>query len=124
MALPNIDEVPQVELAEDGQHEVEIVRAVEFTSQNGNTLWRLGLRITDVDTAPDMNEILMVNPEEMDDPRKAAQAGTKLRKFAQSFGLDGGEEAADVVGAVGNAIIGSKDDEYRGERVNYVKAYV
>lgn len=123
MPLPKLDEVPEFQLAEDGQHELEIVRVTEKRDKNGLLFWLVNFRFMDDDNAADMSHFMYVDPDEHDDPRKAREIGTRLRKFMQSFGLTGEETADEVVGSTGSAFIGTKYDNYNEDYVNNIKAF-
>lgn len=123
MTLPNLDDVPQLELAEDGQHDIRIISAREFESQAGRQCWRIKFRVEDKDNAQDFNELLAF-PMEGDDTRKAANMGERVRKFIQAFGLKEGMGPDDVIDRTASAILGTKYDDYLEADTNYIRQYL
>lgn len=124
MALPNIDDVPQMQLAEDGEHELEITNAAEFYGQkSGRLCWRVRFRTLDQEDAEDFSEVLAF-PEDTDEPRTARLLGSKIRAFMESFGLNGGMEAADTIGATGRGIV-ARQEAYNGDgEENCIKKFL
>lgn len=122
MALPDVDQVPELALASDGEHELEILRAQETFSQRGETYFRPTFAILDEGDVEDFSTVLMY-PTGMDQKMDARRA-RRLRSFMAAFGIPAQAEPEDMIGQVGKAILRTKD-AYSGEgQENDIRIFV
>lgn len=114
MPLPSVDEVPELVFPSDGEHELEILSASEFTSQKGRTCLRINCRVADEDDADDVSGMVFY-PSDEDDEKDRRRFAADVRKFQSAFGLEGGEEPEDMKGARGRGFTKVKKSRRTGE---------
>lgn len=121
MALPNLDNVPDIQLISDGEHELEIVRAREATSKKGEDYLKVTFNCLDEDNTEDFSSVIMYpvgNNDKNDSKRKQ-----RLNSFMNAFDLSEGMEPEDMEGRTGRAIVRTKE-AYSGDgEENDIRAF-
>lgn len=123
MALPSVDDVPELVFPSDGEHELEILSATEFTSKKGRICLRVNCRVTDEDDADDVSGMVFY-PDDADDEKDRRRFAAEVRKFQACFGLSGGEGPEDMQGARGRGFTKVQKNRQTGEDECQVKTWV
>jgi len=110
-SIPNVDDVEPLEIPEDGTHELEVLHASAFTSQKGRPCLRLRLQIPGDEDKDDVQGMVFYPSPENDDQKAYKQMAQKARRFHQSFGIPGGTDAEDMIGARGYAKVRRVDGD-------------
>lgn len=123
MALPSVDDVPELVFPTDGEHELEILNASEFTSQKGRGCLRINCRVADEEDSEDVSGMVFY-PSDDDSEKDRRRSAANVRKFQACFGLVGGEEPEDMKGARGRGFTKVKNNRQTGDAECQVTTWV
>lgn len=119
----DLDNIPEEQPAEAGEHEVRIISAELYTGkESGKTSIRLMLSVQDAPDSPPVFDYWAI-PTEADDTATSNRKRRRIRDGLQAFGLTKDAPFDDWVGCTTWALLAIEQDN-RGEPRNVVKRYI
>ena len=120
MAIPSLDEVPRLQMASDGAHDVRIINAKEFTSKKGNECLKVTFQVEDEDMVEPFSTFM--NYPTTSDERNNARFAARLASFINCFDLPSEAEPDDMLEASGRLVTKTKET-YKGDGYENDVAY-